>query len=91
MLHGVRFLRSYFSTDGRRMLCLYEAPDVESVRFANRQAGLPFDLAWGVRALGAESTLQSALYRTPSAATDVSTRSDGPQFRDPCRLASVRE
>jgi hypothetical protein len=50
-LHRVRFLRSYFSIDGRRMLCLYEAPDVESVRFANRQAGLPFDLAWGAAVL----------------------------------------
>jgi hypothetical protein len=49
----VSFLRSYFAIDGRRMLCLYEAPDVESVRFANRQAGLPFDRVWGARAIGA--------------------------------------
>ncbi len=51
--HAVRSLRSYFSRDRRRMICLYEAPDVESVRFANRQAGLPFDLVWGARAIGA--------------------------------------
>lgn len=46
-LHRVTFLTSYFSADRRRMLCLYEAPDVESVRIANRQAGLPFDCIWG--------------------------------------------
>ena len=45
-LHRVRFLRSYFSRDGRRMICLYEAPDAESARTANRQAGLPFEAVW---------------------------------------------
>lgn len=41
--HGVKFLRSYFSKDRRRMLCLYAAPDAEAVRAANRTAELPFD------------------------------------------------
>jgi Protein of unknown function (DUF4242) len=39
----VRFLRSYFSEDQRRMLCLYQAPDAESVRVTQLQAGMPFD------------------------------------------------
>lgn len=39
----VRFLRSYFSEDQRRMLCLYQAPDVESVRVTQLQAGMPFE------------------------------------------------
>lgn len=39
----MKFLRSYFAKDRRRMLCLYAAPDAESVRTANRTAGLPFD------------------------------------------------
>ncbi len=30
----MRFLRTYFSRDRRRMICLYEAPDAESVRLA---------------------------------------------------------
>ncbi len=47
--HRVRFLRSYFSRDGRRMLCLYEAPDAESVRLARAKAGIPFDTAWTTR------------------------------------------
>jgi hypothetical protein len=44
--HNVRFARTFFSTDGKRMACLYAAPDAESVRIAQRQAGMPFDAAW---------------------------------------------
>jgi Protein of unknown function (DUF4242) len=47
--HGVRFLRTYFSRDRRRMVCLYEAPDAESVRLAQEKAGLPFQRAWAAR------------------------------------------
>ena len=50
-LHRVRFLRSYFSTNSKLMICLYEAPDVEAVRTANRQVGLPFDQIWGAQIL----------------------------------------
>jgi hypothetical protein len=49
--HGVRFLKSYFSRDRRRMICLYEAPDAESVRLAERKAGVPFEKAWTARPL----------------------------------------
>ena len=45
-LHRVRYLRSYFSADRKRMLCLYVAPDAESVRRAQKQIGLPFDEVW---------------------------------------------
>lgn len=41
--HRVKFLRSYFAKDRKRMICLYEAPDAEAVRTANRTASLPFD------------------------------------------------
>ena len=44
----VRFIRTYFSADRKRMVCLYEAPDAESVRQAQREAGVPFDDAWSV-------------------------------------------
>lgn len=45
--HNVRFVQSYMSADGKRMICVYEAPDAESVRIALRQHGmLPFDQAW---------------------------------------------
>ena len=47
--HGVRFLRTYFARDRRRMICLYEAPDAESVRLAQEKAGVPFERAWAAR------------------------------------------
>jgi hypothetical protein len=52
-VHGVEHVRSYFAFDRRRMLCLYTAPDVESVRIANRRIGLPFDRIWGAIAIAA--------------------------------------
>ena len=42
----VRFVESYLSVDGKRMICIYEAPDAESVRRLNRQAALPYDAIW---------------------------------------------
>jgi hypothetical protein len=50
-LHRVRLLRSYLSNDRLRMVCLYQAPDAESVRIAQRRAGLPADRAWAVQRL----------------------------------------
>jgi hypothetical protein len=47
--HRVRFLRTYFSRDRRRMICLYEAPDAESVRLVQQKAGVPFETAWTSR------------------------------------------
>ena len=44
--HQVTFLRTFFSRDRKRMLCLYEAPDAESVRVAEGKAGVPFERAW---------------------------------------------
>ncbi len=48
-MRRVRFLRTLFSRDRKRMLCLYEAPDAESVREAQREARVPFDTAWPFR------------------------------------------
>jgi hypothetical protein len=45
-LYSVTFLKTFFSRDRKRMICLYEAPDAEAVRRAERQAKVPFDLAW---------------------------------------------
>lgn len=38
----VRFLYSYLSRDGLRMVCLYKAPDAEAVRQAQKTADLPY-------------------------------------------------
>jgi hypothetical protein len=50
--HSVRFLRTFVAHDRRRLLCLYDAPDAESVRLAQRKAGMPFDLVWSARRIG---------------------------------------
>lgn len=47
--HRVRFVRTYFSTDRKRMICLYQAPDAESVRIAQREAGMPVEQVWAFR------------------------------------------
>lgn len=47
----VKFVRTYFSADRKRMLCLYRAPDAESVREAQRYAGMPVEDVWGFAAL----------------------------------------
>ncbi|WP_416140491.1 DUF4242 domain-containing protein [Halomonas sp. HK25] len=47
--HRVRFVRTCFSLDRRRMLCLYRAPDAESVRLAQRLAGMPLERVWAFR------------------------------------------
>ena len=48
-LHRVTFVRSYFSADRMTMVCLYRAPDAESVRLAQQQAGMPVDRVWSCR------------------------------------------
>jgi len=45
-LHNVSFVRTLFSTDRKRMICLYNAPDAESVRIAQMTAKMPFDRVW---------------------------------------------
>ena len=45
-IHRVKFARRFISLDGKRMLCLYQAPDAESVRIAQREAALPADAVW---------------------------------------------
>jgi hypothetical protein len=42
----VKFIRSYFSKDRRRMICEYEAPDAEAVREVQRTASMPFERIW---------------------------------------------
>jgi hypothetical protein len=50
--HRVKFARTFFSADRKRMLCLYEAPDAEAVRLAQREAGMPFDRVWAFERIG---------------------------------------
>ena len=45
----IKHLAAYLSLDCRRMCCIYSTPDVESVRMANREDGLPIDRAWAAQ------------------------------------------
>ncbi len=45
-LRGAAWLRSYESTDRRRKICLFRAPDADALREALRSAGLAFDRLW---------------------------------------------
>ena len=45
-LYGVRWIRSHFSGDRRRMVCEYEAADAQSVRDVQNAAQASFDRVW---------------------------------------------
>ena len=49
--YGLNWIQSYFSQDRTRMVCIYEGPDVESVRGAQRSAQAHFDTIWRAEAL----------------------------------------
>lgn len=49
--HRVRFVRTFFSADRRRMICLYSAPDAESVRTAQQRIGMPLSRVWACTAI----------------------------------------
>jgi Nickel responsive protein SCO4226-like len=49
LTHRARRMRTYFSTNRRRMVCLYHAPDAESVRIALREARMPVERVWAFR------------------------------------------
>lgn len=53
-VRGIRWISSSLSTDGTRSVCKFEAPDAESVREANRAAGLPFERVWAATELRPE-------------------------------------
>jgi hypothetical protein len=40
---GVRWLSSFLSADKRKTFCLYESPDMDTIRRAAERAGLPAD------------------------------------------------
>jgi len=52
--HRVRFVRTFFAKDRKRMLCVYQAPDAESVRIAQREARMPVERVWAVSRLQAQ-------------------------------------
>ena len=45
-LHGVRFQSTFVSTDRRRMVCRYDAPDADAVRKTQDTGALPYERIW---------------------------------------------
>ena len=45
-LYGVDAVRSYLSNGGRRMICVFRAPDAEAVRTMLRNGGSPPAKVW---------------------------------------------
>lgn len=50
-IRHVRFVKTFFSSDRKRMMCLYHAPDAESVRNAQLEANMPVESIWPCRQL----------------------------------------
>ena len=48
-VRGIRWMSSALSADGTHSVCRFEAMDAESVRQANREAGLPFEHVWAAQ------------------------------------------
>jgi hypothetical protein len=44
--YNVQYAHTFFSLDGKRMLCFYSAPDAEAVRNVQREAGAPVSALW---------------------------------------------
>jgi hypothetical protein len=54
--HGVELKTQVIAHDGTRIVYLYAAPDIESVRLVHRLAGVPLDRAWAFRRAGPGAT-----------------------------------
>jgi len=50
-LRNVTFVKTLFSSDRKRMMCLYKAPDAQAVRDAQREAGMPVDQVWACQVM----------------------------------------
>jgi hypothetical protein len=51
-LYDVRWIRSYWAADRKRMICEYDAADIASVRNVQREADARFDGVWAADVLG---------------------------------------
>jgi hypothetical protein len=58
--YGARWLRSYLSTDHRRMICEFEASDADAVRNSFRSAGIEFVRVWTAEVYALEAAQQSS-------------------------------
>lgn len=56
-MRKVDFQYTLFSRDERRMVCFYEAPDAEAVRYGQDKGGLPYDRIWPAQRFAGEGHL----------------------------------
>jgi hypothetical protein len=84
--YDVHFLKTFFSRDGRRMLCLYQAPDAEAVRIAESQAKVPYERAWTCTNLRTDRPFNEALDGEWVVAESLFTEKITPEF-----VAAARE
>ncbi len=54
-IYGVRWIRSTWSADRRRMICEYDARDAAAVRRVQEEAGARFDTVWTASLLEPEA------------------------------------
>ena len=45
-LYRAEYVEGYLGADGLRAVCVFRAPDAESVRLANNEAGVPYTKVW---------------------------------------------
>ena len=55
--YGARWMRSYLSTDRRRMVCEFEAADAEAVRQSYRSAHIDFERVWPAELFARQTTV----------------------------------
>lgn len=54
-LRRVKHLVTYLSKDGRRAICLYEAPDAAAVRAAAEESDSPYVRVWTAHTIASEA------------------------------------
>lgn len=56
---GARWMRSYVSSDRKRLICEFEAADAEKVRASYRSAGVTFERVWTADVFSRDNPTQS--------------------------------
>ncbi len=57
--HGATWVHSYISSDRKKVVCEFEAPDAEKVRESYRSAGVTFDRVWSADVFSRENPTAS--------------------------------
>lgn len=71
-IRGANWMQSYLREDGRRAVCLYEAPYVEAVREALRESNQGFEAVWKTEVVKAtdEDAITASESKTTATATN---------------------